>query len=84
MSEEERLLREILALQREMREVLRQMRTELFRHGEGSGAAGAARRTEPGKARGDDLSGLVEMITERNRRADGSVPAAKGRKGSGR
>jgi|GEM_PF-4458374 len=84
MSEEERLLREILALQREMREELRRMRAEIARLEEGRGAAGTARRTEPGKARGDDLSGLVEMITERNRRADGSVPAAKGRKGSGR
>ena len=84
MSEEERLLREILALQREMREELRRMRAEIARLEEGCGAAGAARRTESGKARGDDLSGRVELITERNRRADGSAPAAKGRKGSGR
>ena len=83
MSEEERLLREILALQREMREELRQMRTEFSRRGEDCAARGSARRTEPEKPR-DDLAGLVEMITERNRRADGSAPAARKRKGSER
>lgn len=83
MSEEERLLREILALQREMREELRRMRVELARLEDGHGTAGAARRTEPEKSR-DDLSGLVEMITERNRRAGSPAPAAKKRKGSDR
>lgn len=63
MSEEERLLREILALQREMAQELKAIRSELARS-EGAAAIAAS----PAEA-GDGVEPLIQALAGRNRSA---------------
>ena len=64
MSEEERLLREILALQREMSEELRAMRSEL----KGAGLPEAHQTAQPASELGGvAVEPLIEALASRNR-----------------